>query len=72
MRFLARYFKHYVWLALAATVIAVVSWIITVVPLSPTPIAFGIKFGLAISVPLNFLIISFRSPITRSPTVPMG
>jgi hypothetical protein len=57
MRFLARSFAHYVWLALAATAVAVVSWIITVVPFSPSPIAFGTKFGLAFSIPLNFLVI---------------
>jgi hypothetical protein len=55
--FIARYYHHYIWLALAATALAVVGWIILSIPLASSPLPFGIKFGLACSGPVNFLVI---------------
>ena len=57
MRFIARYCGHYVWLALAATALAVIGWTILFTPIVPSALAFGIKFGLAFSGPVNFIII---------------
>jgi hypothetical protein len=57
LRFIARYFEHYLWLALAATTYAIVGWTILGVPLAQSPIAFGLTVGLAFSAPVNLLVV---------------
>jgi len=54
---MARYFHHDIWLASAATILAVIGWIILFIPLSPSPLVSGLKFGLAFSGPVNFIVV---------------
>jgi len=54
---MARYFHHDIWLASVATILAVIGWIILFIPLSPTPLVSGLKFGLVFSAPVNFIVV---------------